>query len=86
MSTNPDGIVPEDFDLDAARSQNSTTPDSDRRRCPECGSVKILRKTEKGANAPARKGGKYRCEADGCQAHFDVPVRDVGLDRFGGGL
>ena len=86
MSTNPDDIVPEDFDLDAARNQPSTTADSDRRRCPECGSVKIVQKTAKGAAAPNRKDGRFRCKATGCQAHFDEPVRDVGLDRWGGGL
>jgi hypothetical protein len=54
-------IVPDDFDLDHARSQTSTTPDEARPACPKCNrtNVDVLTQTS---------DADYRC--DHCKHHF----------------
>lgn len=49
----------------------STTPDEERKRCPECESVNISPKTDQNL----RNRGKpedWRCGS--CKAHFDEPL------------
>ena len=81
-----DGLIPEGFDLDKARRQQSTTAKSDLPKCPACGSVSIIRKTSR-EDHPQRKPGAFRCES--CAEHFDKPDRPTecqsNLTRFGGG-
>ena len=81
-----DGLIPGGFDPDKARRQQSTTPKSDRPKCPYCGSVSINRKTSRNDH-PQRKPGAFRCE--NCSEHFDEPEREKecqsNLARFGGG-
>lgn len=66
-----DPIVPDDFDWDAARRANSTTPEDDQARCPACGPVKIHTKSR----SPELRTypGAHRC--DRCGEHFDEPER-----------
>jgi transposase-like protein len=49
----------------------STTDHEEMPRCPNCGSVKLRHKT--GGPGGPRKPGEYRC--DGCNSHFDEPVK-----------
>jgi len=90
-TTNSDGkkaseLIPEGFDLESARRKQSSTPKSDLPKCPDCGSVTIIRKTSR-EDHPQRKDGVYRCES--CGIHFDAPTRprdsQSSLTRFGGG-
>lgn len=64
-----DPLIPEDFDLDAALSAPSTTPDDKRKTCPECGSIAIVRKT----SAPGRRTYIDPWYCDHCDSHFDTP-------------
>lgn len=63
--------VPEDFDLSKAiHGQRSVTPEEERKRCPDCGSVSVCpRQPQKpdGSTAPY----KYRCQQ--CSAYFNHP-------------
>jgi len=75
----PHGIVPNEFweefgSIEAARSAPSTTDESERKRCPECGSVSIREKASKPADyCTHRKDARYRCAKEGCGVHFDEP-------------
>lgn len=62
-------IVPEGFDFDAARSARSSTPTDQRKCCPECGSIAVVRKT----NAPARRTNIEPWYCDHCDSHFAEP-------------
>jgi len=79
-------LVPEGFDLEAARRKQSSTLKDDMPKCPNCGSVTIIRKTSR-PDHPQRVDGAFRCES--CHEHFDNPERpsecQTNLARFGGG-
>lgn len=77
--------VPEDFSLDDALQQRSSTPDDEQPRCPECESVQVMRRVHEKAKddvKPLEKGeGRggyaehpepYRC--DNCDARFEEPL------------
>ena len=78
----PGEIVPDDF-LDAhdaetveealkkAQSARSSTPDSERKRCPHCESVDITPKAEHIASSQ-RKYGDWSCHS--CRSHFEEPL------------
>lgn len=63
----------EDFDLESALQSYSTTPEEERKRCPECLSPNITRKTHRHKDVEHRQDGRYRCEIRECGAHFDEP-------------
>lgn len=78
--TETGGIVPDDFDLNAARHAYSTTPDEKQPKCPECESINISRKV--GNHIGKRKetnSGAWRC--NNCKHHFDVPDRGESRDE-----
>ena len=79
----PYGIVPPEFmerwatdtgsvadALRRAERAPSTTPESERKRCPFCGSRQVAVKSRK-REGQHRKAGKLKCEHQGCRRHFD---------------
>lgn len=76
-------IVPDNF-LDAhnaetveealkkARSAQSTTPESERKRCPRCKSIDIKPKSDQITSNSQRKDGNYHCHS--CRSHFEKPL------------
>ena len=75
----PHGIVPDEFweefgSIEAARSAPSSTDESERKRCPECGSPNIsLKPGSIASDCTHRKDARYRCAKEGCGVHFDEP-------------
>jgi DNA-directed RNA polymerase subunit RPC12/RpoP len=55
--------------LRSAERQRSTTPDSQRPRCPECGSLELRIKPGGVQNDAERVDTPYRCEACGEHVH-----------------
>ena len=87
----PHGIVPNEFweefgSIEAARSAPSSTDETERKRCPECGSVSIRQKASKPADhCTHRKDARYRCAKEGCGAHFDEPeLPEAEIEADGG--
>lgn len=70
MSSN--GIVPDGFDLHAARKAKSTTPDAERKRCPECWSVRINLRTDEHTKY------QYDYHCNSCGAEFNEPGQSSG--------
>ncbi|MDR9380709.1 MAG: hypothetical protein RI560_03425 [Natronomonas sp.] len=64
-------IVPEDFDLKAARQKHSTTDRDARPRCPECFKISIVKRSP-GIAGIVSDGRAYRC--DKCGHTFDEPA------------
>jgi DNA-directed RNA polymerase subunit RPC12/RpoP len=64
-------IVPDGFDWDAARAAPSSTPDDQRKRCPECESKAINPRAEHWGNQRP-PDAQYQCMA--CGADFEYPV------------
>ena len=64
-------IVPDDFDLESARRQHSTTPKDQRPRCPQCKRLSVRTKTGK-PSGTSHSDKKHYCNR--CDAHFDEPV------------
>jgi hypothetical protein len=60
--------------LKELRHKKSTTPLENRDKCPECGSVKIHRRTG-GLPDNARSDKEYYCGNSDCRADFDEPIR-----------
>jgi hypothetical protein len=56
-------VIPEDFDLKAAKSKPSSTPMDERDLCPCCGSPAVV----------SLEDGEYRC--DSCLARFEEPAQ-----------
>lgn len=50
--------------------EHSSTPDEKRKRCPECGSVNVVRKSSGGT--PREYDPDYTC--GNCGDHFDNPA------------
>lgn len=65
MSSN--NLIPDGFDLEAARKARSTTPRSHRKRCPECGAASIDRRVDKNNDFDH----DWRCSV--CGERFDTP-------------
>lgn len=59
-------------ELRRRQHQRSTTPAEKRKRCPECGSVDVIRKTGGMGGTPRQNATTYRC--GNCQRHFDNPA------------
>lgn len=57
--------------LEAMKYAPSSTPDEQRKRCPECRSPKVRRKIP-GSRGRDPKPGEYSCAK--CHAHFDEPL------------
>jgi rubredoxin len=64
-------IVPEDFDLDSALSAQSSTPEEEMRRCPECRAVNIQRKSNR-PESHRERSEDWRCQT--CEIHFEEPL------------
>lgn len=72
MSEHHDDIVPEDFDLEHAKTKQSTTPREEQDACPECGSVVIRFRVNDGYNVPIdKKNPDDECYCENCGATFD---------------
>lgn len=67
----PEIDVPDDFSLHDAIHAKSTTPESERKRCPECGSIGINSIGTGLAEALTSHDNDWRCES--CRATFDEP-------------
>jgi len=65
-------IIPEDFDLDEAKSARSCTDRDEMDKCPHCGSVKVHRKDGGKQYRYEHPDEDYYCGA--CEGHFDEPV------------
>lgn len=63
--------VPDDFDLTTALRQHSTTPKSERPRCPGCCELSVRTKTGK-PSGTSRSDKPHYCNQ--CDVHFDEPV------------
>lgn len=77
----PYDIIPEGFllaynassiseALKKAEQAPSTTPEGELRRCPDCGSIKVLSKPGH-REIPNKRSEKYKCGE--CGGHFDTP-------------
>lgn len=66
-------------ELRRRQHQRSTTPDEKRKRCPDCGSVDVSRKTAGMGGAPRKNAAAYRCGS--CQHHFDNPAPPEEADQ-----
>ena len=44
------------------------------KRCPECGSINISKKTSRGGSTQREYDTKYRCNNRTCRHHFDEPL------------
>ena len=82
MSSQRPDIVPEGFlehwdaetveeALQKAQSARSSTPESERKRCPHCESVDITPKAEHIASS-RREYGDWSCHS--CRSHFEEPL------------
>lgn len=70
----PDGGLSISADeLEARKQAKSITPANQRKRCPECGSTHITRKTGKWDTGCLDRG-RWRCKELDCLTHFDQPV------------
>lgn len=67
-------IIPDDFDWNEARVQPSTTPEDERDRCPECGSLSISPRTGRGGGQSAHPV-EWNYECGVCSNRFDEPAR-----------
>lgn len=66
-----DDLIPDDFDLDAAKRAPSTTSDTDRVTCPECDSVSVCPNVRvKPECGFSDRETDYYCTR--CNAHFDA--------------
>jgi uncharacterized protein with PIN domain len=83
MSTQRHPIIPDsfvdDYNADSvaealrkAELRPSTTPDEERKRCPNCGALGVMPKSAKMKDYDCRKEGNYKC--DRCFSHFDDPA------------
>lgn len=68
--TGTDSIVPEGFNLEAARQAKSTTPDKEITRCPRCESASIRHRSDSIRNERELEAA-YRCKI--CDNRFDYP-------------
>lgn len=66
-----DSLVPEDFDLEAAKRAKTTTPEETLPRCPECESVQVRTKGKRD-NRDRQYDTDYCCQ--NCRSHFDEPL------------
>jgi len=57
-----DRIVPDGFDLERALQQESTTPDSERASCPDCGAIDLRPRTGKPFGAHRTGDDPYYCK------------------------
>jgi len=85
--SDPYDIIPESFRerfsdcetaadaLSRAEAQKSSTPKSERRRCPYCGARSVRAKSLKREHQ--RKDGKFYCPSHGCRRHFDQPADET---------
>lgn len=64
-------IVPDGFDLDAARQCHSSTARTERPRCPACYKLSIVKRSP-GIEGITTDGRAYRC--DKCGHTFDEPA------------
>ena len=67
-----DEIVPEDFDLEAAKNAHSTTSPDERKRCPECKRSTVCRKVDD--HRKREIDTEYYCIQ--CLTHFDEPLTE----------
>ena len=68
-----DSIVPDGFNLEAAKKQRSSTPDDEIARCPRCESASIRHRP--GGVAARDTETLYRCKH--CDFRFDEPQVDA---------
>lgn len=66
-------------ELRRRQRQHTSTPKSERRRCPECESTDIIRKVGSMGGTPPDHATEYRCGY--CQHHFDTPLAPEEGDR-----
>jgi hypothetical protein len=59
-------------ELEERKNEPSTTPESQRKRCPNCKGVSVVEKTDKQPHHPLREEEDFRCR--NCGEHFDDPL------------
>lgn len=69
-----DSLVPEDFDLDAARHARSTTPPEQRTRCPVCHQTDVRPKADRDDPVGRERDNPERYHCRACGTHFDDPL------------
>lgn len=52
----------------------SSTPDSQKKRCPQCATTRIKRKQSKMDMSFLQRPEEYKCDRQGCISHFDNPL------------
>jgi hypothetical protein len=67
--------VPDDFSLEDALRQQSTTPRDEQPRCPQCGTINIAQKVRQ----ERHDDGRWKCNE--CNGHFDDPLPPRGECR-----
>lgn len=73
--SDPSDVVPDGLtlaDLRERERSSSSTPDAERKRCPDCNSPDVVSLTKKPV-APTQYDHDYRCGK--CQFTFDEPAR-----------
>ena len=86
--SDPYGIIPQSFRrrfgdyesvaeaLQAAGAARSTTPESERPRCPYCGSLSVEQRTDRSHQMDSNLS-VWKCRARGCRRGFDEPADET---------